>query len=230
MVFLCCLLGGFPVIESEIFPAELQQQVQATTVLLVRQEDGVKGSGAIIGQGKGKAYILTSNHVVGLSEKFEVHLFTQDSYPKPSAKFKEVRVLTTSDKADLALLQVTIQETKVSSLSLVPTKEAPSIHKKFTGYSVGCSLGKPPTGQSVRVLARKLVERPNGDTAFFWQTEDPPKEGRSGGPLIDSKGRLIGICSGKQDGKGYFTWDEEIRQFLTKEAKFDSLIEAKSDR
>jgi S1-C subfamily serine protease len=49
-------------------------------------------------------------------------------------------------------------------------------------------------------------------------------KGRSGGPLIDQRGFVIGICSGTSDGKGYFTHTHEIHRFLKQNA-FDWLAD-----
>jgi hypothetical protein len=43
-------------------------------------------------------------------------------------------------------------------------------------------------------------------------TEKP--EGRSGGPLVDKRGLLIGVCSGVSKDKAYFCHIDEINAFL----------------
>ena len=72
-------------------------------------------------------------------------------------------------------------------------------------------------------VAAKLLKRANDvPEAFFWQTAAKPEKGRSGGPLLDADGRVIGICAATQDEKGYFTHLDEILAGL-KTAKYEWL-------
>src|SRR5262249_45749151 len=51
-----------------------------------------------------------------------------------------------------------------------------------------------------------------------WQTEKLPADGRSGGPIFDTNGYLIGICKGigaeKGSTKGYYSAIDAIRRAL----------------
>ena len=50
--------------------------------------------------------------------------------------------------------------------------------------------------------------------------------GRSGGPLLDADGRLIGVCSGTQEGMNYYTHPDEIRGALQRHRLTRPFIEA----
>ena len=61
----------------------------------------------------------------------------------------------------------------------------------------------------------KRARRPGVETAVrVWETSQPPAQGRSGGPLLDRQGQLLGIGSGSSGGKGYFSHLDEIERFL----------------
>jgi S1-C subfamily serine protease len=82
------------------------------------------------------------------------------------------------------------------------------------GWVIGCDDGREPRVTAVTVGARKLVRRPDGGSAFFWEADGESVPGRSGGPLFDADGQLVGVCSGTQGGKTYFTHPGEIRSAL----------------
>jgi hypothetical protein len=62
-----------------------------------------------------------------------------------------------------------------------------------------------------------------------WQTEKTPARGRSGGPLLDRRGLLIGLDSGAGDGKGYYVHVEELHAFLKRNG-LDWLYEEKPEK
>jgi hypothetical protein len=87
----------------------------------------------------------------------------------------------------------------------------------FAAVSVGCPRASPQVVRAERVTDKRLVRRPGGGVAFFWEVAVPPVGGMSGGPLVDPDGRVIGICTAAQDGQGYFTHLDEILAALKRE-------------
>jgi hypothetical protein len=59
-----------------------------------------------------------------------------------------------------------------------------------------------------------LIKKPDGSAAFHWEADKPQAIGRSGGPLVDTQGRVIGICSGTRENKGYYVSIYEIEASL----------------
>ena len=53
-----------------------------------------------------------------------------------------------------------------------------------------------------------------GPARVVWQTSREPARGRSGGPLLDRRGHLIGVCSGRAGGAGYYTHAERVHDFF----------------
>jgi S1-C subfamily serine protease len=200
------------VVESSDFPAETQRTAVTATVRI--KTAAGEGSGVIVGNNRGVVYILTANHVVDPAERLEVETFSRASYPRPETAFREARVVAQSKEQDLALVRLVSKDALPACLSVCPPAAVPQ-DKEFAALSVGCAAGKAPSCSAEKVRGKKRVQRP-GEKApvTAWEMARPPQEGRSGGPLIDGRGRVIGICSGAGDGKGYYCHAEAIHRFL----------------
>jgi S1-C subfamily serine protease len=221
----CYCLCEFPTVETKEFTPELQRSVLAATVRVV-VDDGRKATGVLVGVRDGFGYLLTAHHAVEKSGKIEVQFFTAESHPKPSATVRADLVVFENPAADLALLKVSL---KVVAPVPIPIRAEGPKEKEFIALSGGASGGKAPTPQVVHVRGRKLVQRADGGGAFFWQTREASVEGRSGGPLVDATGCLVGIASGEQQSQGYFGHLDEIRAWLRKadDGKLRWLLEVK---
>jgi hypothetical protein len=79
----------------------------------------------------------------------------------------------------------------------------------FEAVSIGCTKGDAPTGAKETVSGRRFGRREGGEQAFFWETEQPPTAGRSGGPLV-AGGMVIGVCAAGKDGRGYYAHHDEL--------------------
>jgi hypothetical protein len=165
----------------------------------------------------GYFYVLTANHVVANAHDIQVHTFPTGD--KPGPVLTDAVVLLQAADADLALLRLPAGSVKVTPLALPPpgTKLG---GESFTGLSVGCAADGPPECRAEKIAGKRLLRRPNGVAAFVWETAEKPDHGRSGGPLLDARGRLVGVCSGTQDGKGYYSHLDEIHAAFTKR-KYD---------
>jgi hypothetical protein len=81
--------------------------------------------------------------------------------------------------------------------------------------SVGWEEGATPGAQAEEIKGTLQLRRPGEATAVrCWEVVRAPAKGRSGGPLIDQSGRLIGIASGHDGSHGYYVHVDEIRAFL----------------
>jgi hypothetical protein len=63
-----------------------------------------------------------------------------------------------------------------------------------------------------------LIRRPGEGAFAAWEVATAPVKGRSGGPLFDRRGFVLGIASGANLELGYFTHTEEIHRFLKSNA------------
>lgn len=211
---LLILLGELPSVESKEFTTAVQQAAVEATVRIEDKGRRTEGSGVILRKRGPWMYVLTANHVVAGASKLQISTYSQKSYPQPEAIYPAVTVLARSEVADLALVRITTNDTPPAILPVCDGKKA-SKDKSFSVLTAGCSGGKPPTPQIDQVVDRKLVKRTAEDSpALVWEVKDRPQQGRSGGPMVDRTGQLIGICSGRSDGKGYFCHVEAIHSFL----------------
>ncbi len=217
LVLLTLLPGQFPVIESTEFPAKLQQTALAGTVYIHNRSTNSDGTGVIIRVEGVSVYILTAGHVIkdAADPDIAVATFAPDKFPKPQHILRNVKILAQSQGVkDLALLRVVTGEKVGPAIPLYPPPREPKRVK--TVLTVGCNNGQPPTCQVEKIMRAALFSREaNGEKAKLWEVQLPQIPGRSGGPMLDDKGRLIGICSGNNRGEhGYFCHIGEIETFL----------------
>jgi S1-C subfamily serine protease len=171
------------------------------------------------------AYVLTARHLVEGAEALELSFYSARTFPKPGPVVRDVEVLASSTEADLALLRATVRVPLSAGLRLAA--EAPA-EMPFPALSVGCSDGLVPTLLLESVQSARRVRKPGmNEAVLMWELVREPASGRSGGPLLDRQGRLIGMTSGRSSGKGYCIHLDEIRRFL-KRHHFDELLTEKS--
>lgn len=208
------LIGAIPTVESEDFAKELQRKAVAATVRIVSVANKHEGSGVVVGQGGGFVYILTAQHLIGRADKLEVHVYSQDSYPKPASVYRSVKVLAEDKDQDLALLRLATADRMPDRLRICPADSIPN-KKQFSALAVGCDFGQAPSCVVDEVQDKKRVRRRAGDPpVWIWEMKQRSAKGRSGGPLIDTRGYVLGICSGRSDEHGYFATVEGMHQFL----------------
>jgi S1-C subfamily serine protease len=228
---LTCLLflpGQIETKESPDFSKELQIRAITATVLVVNPATKSQGSGVIVGRDNVFVYVLTAHHVVKGANQLQISTFSEKSYPKIDKVIDGARVKAKFDDIrDLALVRMANDKT----LEVLPICPASEIPKKegFQALATGCSQGDPPTCQLKKVSGKKRIVLKAGDKddAFFWEWLAEVPHGRSGGPLVDKRGYVIGICSvTTKDGKGYYCHPAEIHRLLDGSG-FDWLVEKK---
>jgi S1-C subfamily serine protease len=213
-------------VESADFPKEVQASALRAAVRIVNGATGANGTGVIVKQDANCIYVLTARHVVEKAEKVDVHTFSAESYPKAAKVYGSAQVIAQAKEQDLAVVRIATRDKAPGVLPLCPAAKAPN-DKDFPGMSVGCNDGKAPTCRAETVKGRKVVKRPGEDPLVSWEVAAAPKAGRSGGPLLDKRGKVIGVASGGNDGLGYFAHIEEIERFLKQNVLEDLLEEDK---
>lgn len=214
---LALLPAQLPLEEKPPFSKEVQTTVLTATVRIVTGAQGGEGSGVVVKTQGPFVYVLTAKHVVDQAKQLEIHLFNETAYPKPAEVVKEVKVIAQSKDTDLALLRCRPAGAAAGTLRICTPQQLPK-KQEFAALTAGCSLAQAPTPGFAAVLAARTVRKPDGSTARVWETDGAVAKGRSGGPLVDAQGLLLGVCSGTSGGKSYYCRPEEIHDFLRQHA------------
>lgn len=205
---------------TDTFSERLQQTALAATVRIVNTAGRSVGSGAIITLRDRFVYVLTAYHIVPEIKRVEVQTYSTKSHPEPAGVYSYATVVAKSESADLAVIRFTTPDPMPEPLPMVPLELVPqnlepqksSLSVLTVGYDDPKSA---PSCIATEVIDTKRVRRTDGDAAVtVWEVAQESAPGRSGGPLIDQRGFVLGIASGIAEGKGYFTHAEEIHRFL----------------
>ncbi len=152
-----------------------------------RGRDGVAtGSGFVV---DADGTIITNAHVVGDSKDVTVR-FDEDDDPVRA----EVR--GTDPSTDIAVLKIDPEAAggRVEPLQLAKAGDA---NVGDTALAIGNPFGLERTATAGIISATgRQIEAPNGfSIAGAIQTDAPINPGNSGGPLLDGKGRVLGVNS-----------------------------------
>jgi len=151
------------------------------------REDGIAtGSGFVL---DADGTIVTNAHVVGTSKDVTVR-FDEDDDPV------KAEVLGTDASTDLAVLKVDGAKVK-GGLTSLPLADSDKVAVGQQAIAIGNPFGLDRTATSGIVSAKgREIDSPNGfQIDGIIQTDAPINPGNSGGPLLDGKGRVIGVNS-----------------------------------
>ncbi len=135
------------------------------------------GSGVIVDAAQG--YVLTNNHVVENAESIEVTT-------KDNRRFA-AKLVGRDEETDIAVLKIA-----GGNLTAVPLGDSDRLQVGDFVVAIGnpFGLGQTVTSGIVSALGRSLGIEGYED---FIQTDASINPGNSGGPLVDLRGRLVGI-------------------------------------
>lgn len=144
------------------------------------------GSGVIIDAGEG--IVVTNNHVVENGSKFTVDMIDGRLFDA---------VLIGADKAtDIAVLRIVAPR-----LSQVEVADSDTLRTGDLAFAVGYPLGLDQT-LTMGVISGLNRSGLGDRVEDYIQTDAAVNSGNSGGPLLDSRGRLIGINTSILSGGG----------------------------
>src|SRR5262247_970726 len=196
----CCLVWDQAVFARELTPRDIYEQASPAVVMVMGHSDGGKsgsgGTGSII---QADGLVLTNAHVV-IEER------TGRPYPRLSVFLKPVRVtgdstvdlsrmlrakvIAYSTPLDLALLRL---EGVPASLPVVAIGE--SAQGRIGDRVV--AIGHPEQGGlwtlTTGVISAEVDNFNGVKGKNVFQTETGLNRGNSGGPLLDSEGRMIAV-------------------------------------
>jgi Do/DeqQ family serine protease len=146
-----------------------------------RRQGGL-GSGVVV---RPDGYILTNNHVVEDAEQVTVEL--------SDGRSLEAKVVGKDAPSDLAVLKID----GVTNLKTLPLGDSDNVRVGDVVLALGNPLGVGQTVTMGIVSAKGRQTRGAGDGSFedFIQTDAPINQGNSGGPLVNTRGELVGINS-----------------------------------
>jgi len=180
--------------------------------MLQRQAEG-SGSGAVIDK---QGHIVTNYHVIDgitdLAQKIDVTLASNHTYPA---------TYVGGDKEhDIAILKIDAPAEELFPISMGASDK---LRVGQRVYAVGNPFGWDGTMTTgiISSLNRNLPSRvPGREMHSLIQTDAAMNPGNSGGPLLDSSARMIGMCvaissrTGKNSGIGFAIPIDRIRSIL----------------
>ncbi len=150
------------------------------------------GSGVIISE---DGYIVTNNHVVEFADDINVTLSNNRQY--------RAEVVGTYEKGDLAVLK--IEAEGLPTLEFADSDEA-KIGQWVLAVGNPLELTSTVTAGIISAKGRDLDIIPGREAIeSFIQTDAAVNPGNSGGALVDSDGRLLGINTAIATQTGYYS-------------------------
>ena len=140
------------------------------------------GSGFIIDR---SGYIITNNHVVEGTSKVEVTL--------SNGKMVPGRVLGTDSSTDIAVIKVDTEELAPAELGDADKLKVGQVVLAI-GNPFGLAGGPTVTSGVVSALNR-TIQSEKGILEELIQTDAAVNPGNSGGPLVDTQGRVVAITT-----------------------------------
>jgi S1-C subfamily serine protease len=149
---------------------------------------GALGSGFVIDR---QGDIVTNDHVVQGATRIRVGFNGGVSYP--------AKIVGADPSSDLAVIRV---EAPRAALHPLAFDDAGGIRVGDPVYAIGNPFGLDRTMTAGIVSAtRRDIQSPNGITIpNAIQTDAPINHGNSGGPLLDARGRVVGVNAQIQGG------------------------------
>lgn len=160
-----------------------------------RREYSAYGSGVII---SADGYIVTNNHVVQDAERISVTLNDK--------RVLQAQLVGNDPATDLALIKIAATGLKPISFG---NSDSARVGQPVLAIGNPFNLTSTVTAGIISAKARNMgiIDNTQGESPIesFIQTDAAVNPGNSGGALVDSKARLIGIVTAIASADGYYT-------------------------
>lgn len=165
----------------------------------VSQVASAEGSGIIMSS---NGYILTNNHIINSSDSSVYYEVSQATkvyvYLYNDETPYEAEIIGTDEKTDLAVIKINKDNLTVAELG-----NSSSVKIGEFAMAIGNPLGMQSSVTSGIISAvNRTVDSDDGNTYTLIQTDAAINAGNSGGALINSEGKVIGINTLKLSGTG----------------------------
>ena len=202
-VLMTAALLGFGVLDRDAVGTGSQPQAVAPSVGGARPNGNVQRiyesarEGVVsvrAGSGTGTAFVVdrdgtlvTNAHVVGSSRTVQVQFADDET--------AQARVAGVDRSSDLAVLKVDTDDT--GPLHALELADSDGVRTGQLAVAIGSPFGLPQTATSGIVSGTgRHIQAPDGfQIDRVIQTDAPINPGNSGGPLLDARGRVVGVNS-----------------------------------
>jgi thiol-disulfide isomerase/thioredoxin len=187
---------------ATLSPEEIEMLRRTVRIKVIDSQGQSYGTGAIIDTRQGEALVLTCGHLFrtpdGKTPQVVVETF--DAAPSGVRVADELagEIISYDLKRDVGLVSIRPkQPVQIATVASSPQ----GIEVNARVWNVGCNQGQDPTVRSSLITA---IDRYHGPPNI--ETSGAPVVGRSGGPLFNSQGQVIGVCyaADEKDDEGLY--------------------------
>ena len=207
--------GSQPVAESDLPAAQIYERA-AKSVVELAVSGGSGGSGVATAQGSGFVYdesghIVTNQHVVAGATSIAVSFWNGVEL--------DATLVGTDPSTDLAVIRVDGSKSLLRPLRLGDSSVV-VVGDPVLAFGSPFGLEGTVTAGIVSALHREMTAPNNYTITNTIQTDAAINHGNSGGPLLDRRGRVIGVNaqieseSGGSDGVGFAIPSTTVRSIV----------------
>lgn len=204
------LIAPTPVFAQSDEATRIRVYQSASPAVVSIQSDSGSGSGSII---DAKGVILTNAHVVRGASIVNVTLIDKRQF--------RGRVIASSRNPDLALVQL---EGVTGNLPTIAIASSSSVQVGQSAFAIG-----NPFGRFAGTLTTGIISRIDRDRQLL-QTDAALNPGNSGGPLLNSRGELVGVntaiftTSSANSGIGLAIEADTVKRFIATANSSDNRV------
>ena len=208
--------GSEPVAAGEVSTAKIYDKASKSVVEIAAREGSGFGGAQSTAQGSGfvvdeKGHVVTNQHVVAGASSISVSFWN-------GAELK-AEVVGTDPSTDLAVLRVEASPTLLEPLRFADSS-AVDVGDPVLAFGSPFGLEGTVTSGIVSALHREMTAPNTYTITDTIQTDAAINHGNSGGPLLDRRGRVIGVNaqieseSGGSDGVGFAIPSNTVRSIV----------------
>jgi serine protease Do len=172
---------------AHALPGTQVNDIAREVTVLIRGERG-HGSGVIVHKSGNTYYVLTAEHVVSKKDDFKLVTADKQAYTVDYTKVKKIKGV------DLAIVKFTSDKNyPIAKIGTAKSNEGQDVF--VSGWPSNGAVGNAAGGELVRQfttgnISAFLPKALNGYSTIYTNVT---RAGMSGGPVLDTAGRLIGI-------------------------------------
>ena len=157
----------------------------------------ITGSGVILSS---DGYIVTNAHVIKGAKHIRASFFPSDSSSRSAvlqdnAPSFEAKLVGADEDTDLAVLKIDAR-----NLPVIPLADSSNLHQGEIVLAIGSPMGMKDS-VSMGIISSIARQENDDGSLILLQTDAAINSGNSGGALVDTAGRLVGITNETMDGE-----------------------------